>query len=58
MAVGDVLHVSDLKIGDMKLMTAEELTICAVAQGKGEDAPAAETAAEAAAPAAETPAAE
>ena len=51
MAVGDVLHVSDVKIGDMKLMTSEELTICAVAQGKSEEEPAA--AAEEAAPAAE-----
>lgn len=55
MVVGDVLHVSDVKIGDMKLMTSAELTICAVAQGKGDDEPAAE---DAAAPAAETPAAE
>ena len=50
-----VLHVSDVKIGNMKLMTSGELTICAVAQGKGEEEPAAETAAPAAA---ETPAAE
>ena len=57
MAVGDVLHVSKVNIGDNKLITSDELTICAVAQGKSEEeepvaaeaAPAAEG--EAAAPA-------
>lgn len=50
MEMNDALHVSDLKLGDVKIVTAPELTICTVAEVKEVevDADAAEEAAKAA----------
>ncbi|NQZ02531.1 MAG: 50S ribosomal protein L25 [Bdellovibrionales bacterium] len=47
---GDALHVSDLKLGDVKIVTAPELTIATVSEVKEEvvDAEAAEAASQAA----------
>lgn len=35
--LGDNLHVSDLNLGDVKIITAAELTICSVAEVKEEE---------------------
>jgi len=37
MEMNDALHVSDLKLGDVKIVTAPELTICTVAEVKEEE---------------------